>query len=621
MSSAAPTFVPRISATAGVFSEAVRPSWVASTSSDMTLPGGDDLLGMTAHTPEAAAPLQRRPPPPSSGLDAAHHIPFGGPRNRSPVPRTFEGLGAVFQQQSEDARGLGRGRLGGGLPHGSRGDAAGSFSYRGRGEGGGSAGPHYFDSDRSNSRGPMGRGGRGSARDAFPRRGSATSIADSEAQRQQTVASRFIAEPLRVELQQRSYAIAAQLDPESLTRLGIPLTVQQYHSLVPLETAAASAEPPAFGVRGQVLKAISGRTGAAVAMRRLSTQQLVPTGDLLATAQQAVDAWSVVATQPNLIVLRHAFVSAEIDQTPALFLLHDLHPGAVSLKQAHMQPTTAANGLMRSRPPTEDVLWSYLVQIMSGIRATHSAHLICHAACLSPSKVLLVSSGRIRIGSLGVGEVLVGTPQSREELIRLQRVDLVAVGRLMVALACVGSGCAVPGMDVVSAHFSSDFVRVVTIMLAAADNSQMTNWRTIVGALGDRIFTALDASQVYGDVLMRELAVEVDNGRFLRLVSRLSAITERPEHAGDTQWSETGDRYLLKLFRDYVFHQVDENGVPALDWGHVIECLNKVDAGVPEKLLLLSRDESSMLVVSYADISCCIASAYADLQSGPASLR
>jgi hypothetical protein len=25
------------------------------------------------------------------------------------------------------------------------------------------------------------------------------------------------------------------------------------------------------------------------------------------------------------------------------------------------------------------------------------------------------------------------------------------------------------------------------------------------------------------------------------------------------RWSETGDRSIIKLFRDYVFHQVDEN--------------------------------------------------------------
>lgn len=43
-------------------------------------------------------------------------------------------------------------------------------------------------------------------------------------------------------------------------------------------------------------------------------------------------------------------------------------------------------------------------------------------------------------------------------------------------------------------------------------------------------------------------------------------------------------RYLLKLFRDFVFHQVDEEGAPLLDWGLAAEALNKVDAGVPEKV-------------------------------------
>ena len=44
----------------------------------------------------------------------------------------------------------------------------------------------------------------------------------------------------------------------------------------------------------------------------------------------------------------------------------------------------------------------------------------------------------------------------------------------------------------------------------------------------------------------------------------------------DPQWSETGDRYMIKLFRDYVFHQVDENGAPWIDMSHIIQCLNKV---------------------------------------------
>lgn len=59
----------------------------------------------------------------------------------------------------------------------------------------------------------------------------------------------------------------------------------------------------------------------------------------------------------------------------------------VTLKQAHLQPATSAAGLMQTAAPSEETLWSYLVQLASALRAVHSAHLACHAACLSPSKV------------------------------------------------------------------------------------------------------------------------------------------------------------------------------------------------------------------------------------------
>ena len=58
----------------------------------------------------------------------------------------------------------------------------------------------------------------------------------------------------------------------------------------------------------------------------------------------------------------------------------------VSLKQAHLQPTATAAGLVQSHAPSEEVLWAYLVQLTSGLRAVHSADLVCHRAALSPSK-------------------------------------------------------------------------------------------------------------------------------------------------------------------------------------------------------------------------------------------
>lgn len=48
----------------------------------------------------------------------------------------------------------------------------------------------------------------------------------------------------------------------------------------------------------------------------------------------------------------------------------------------------------------------------------------------------------------------------------------------------------------------------------------------------------------------------------------------------DPGWSDTGDRYILKLFRDYVFHSIGVDGTPILDLSHVLTCLNKVSGRI-----------------------------------------
>lgn len=43
---------------------------------------------------------------------------------------------------------------------------------------------------------------------------------------------------------------------------------------------------------------------------------------------------------------------------------------------------------------------------------------------------------------------------------------------------------------------------------------------------------------------------------------------------------------------------------------HVLTCLNKLDAGSDERIMLMARDEQSCLVVSYKDVKAFIESAY-----------
>ena len=51
---------------------------------------------------------------------------------------------------------------------------------------------------------------------------------------------------------------------------------------------------------------------------------------------------------------------------------------------------------------------------------------------------------------------------------------------------------------------------------------------------------------------------------------------------------------MLKLFRDYMFHQVMEDGRPFMDMAHVISCLNRLDAGIPDKVTVVLMDLDSM---------------------------
>lgn len=41
---------------------------------------------------------------------------------------------------------------------------------------------------------------------------------------------------------------------------------------------------------------------------------------------------------------------------------------------------------------------------------------------------------------------------------------------------------------------------------------------------------------------------------------------------------------MLKLFRDYLFHSVADDGRPWLDHAHIVQCLNRLDAGTMEKV-------------------------------------
>lgn len=431
----------------------------------------------------------------------------------------------------------------------------------------------------------------------------------------------FIPENLKYDMQQRSmYEAAALPDEVSLQQAGLAPIIQQFHSFYPLEdpvTAHQHGSAAFGGIRSFIFKGIHAGDGAAYAVRRFDGHQFPPTAALLEATQLEVSRWSVVADHPNVVGVREVFASDEVAGTPCLYYVHDYYPGAVTLEQAHLLPmkTDHGNIVRNTTPLTENTLWSYLVQLIAAIRAIHSAGLIASRATLTASKIIIVAPNRLRLAAVGISGALDHAKEGKE-VEKDQQDDLAAIGLLVLELACSVHQIALD-LDSLARFYSREFCDVVAGLLASSRVSKLgfQDWRAAAVALGDRVFMELEESHNTCDTVTNALAKEYENGRLLRLLIKLNMVIERSYVFGDPKWSETGNRYLLSLFRDFVFHHVDEQGSPNMDWGPILEALNKLDAGVEERIMLLSKDEASMLVVSYGDVQRCLLASYNELKS------
>lgn len=258
-----------------------------------------------------------------------------------------------------------------------------------------------------------------------------------------------------------------------------------------------------------------------------------------------------------------------------MIMVYDFHPDSTTLAEEWLNPDAITHRRQTGVPIPERVIWSYVIQLANALKAVHTAGLAVR--CLDATKVLITGKNRIRINGVGILDVLSFDQATPMGL--YQQEDLINFGQLIMSL-CADfvqpghSQSIAQGLDYIGRAYSLDLKNLVGYLLG-----KPTALKTIDEVLrlaGPRILNELDALQSYNDVLESELGAEVENGRIARMLIKLGFINERPEFDMDPQWSESGDRYVLKLFRDYVFHQVGPDGKPVLDLSHVLTTLNKV---------------------------------------------
>ncbi|BFZ59394.1 PAB-dependent poly(A)-specific ribonuclease subunit 3 [Saitoella coloradoensis] len=415
---------------------------------------------------------------------------------------------------------------------------------------------------------------------------------------QRTIHGFFLSDNIREELQRKS---AATL--QTIGDLNLPSSVHVYHSLVPLDTKREK-DTRVFGYPSWVYKAFSGTEGKTYALRRIEGFRLVKE-----QAIGLIEQWRRV-TNASIVTVHEAFTTKAFGDNSIVFA-YDFHPLSTTLYDTHFGPNPRYVAKYEGQAAVpEKVIWSYITQITSALRAIHSAGLA--ARCIDPTKILMTSKMRIRLNCLGIVDVLAyDTGGTLEEW---QQDDLLQLGRLIVSIAC-GSPLAAndfpSAVDFISRHYSAELKDIIVYLISKPSPTKTIS--EIVTLIADHTIQDFNSALHFNDNIEAALARELENGRIARLLTKLGFINERPEYDHDPQWSETGDRYLIKLFRDYVFHQVDEQGNPVVDMAHVLSCLNKLDVGSDEKVMLVSRDEQSCLVLSYREIKSCIEVAFSQL--------
>uniref|UniRef100_A0A8C4DTI5 PAN2-PAN3 deadenylation complex subunit PAN3 n=1 Tax=Dicentrarchus labrax TaxID=13489 RepID=A0A8C4DTI5_DICLA len=437
----------------------------------------------------------------------------------------------------------------------------------------------------------------------------------------------FMADELRQELINRHLITMAQIDHSE--NPDVPSEVDSYHSLFPLE-----ALPPPnrmqktsnFSYITSCYKAVNSKDDLPYCLRRIHGFRLVNTKCMM-----LVDMWKKIQ-HSNSVTLREVFTTKAFGDHSLVFS-YDFHAGAETMFSRHFNDPAADSYFTKRKwgqheppPPRqhagllpESLIWAYIVQLSSALRTIHTAGLACRV--MDPSKILITGKTRLRVNCVGVFDVLTFDNSQTNHLALMpqyQQADLVSLGKVVLALACnslagIQRENLQKAMELVSINYSSDLKNLILYLLT--EQSRLRSVNDIMPMIGARFYTQLDASQMRNDVIEEDLAKEVQNGRLFRLLAKLGTINERPEFQKDPTWSETGDRYLLKLFRDHLFHQVTEAGTPWIDLSHIVSCLNKLDAGVPEKISLVSRDEKSVLVVTYSDLKRCFDSTFQELQA------
>jgi PAB-dependent poly(A)-specific ribonuclease subunit 3 len=325
-----------------------------------------------------------------------------------------------------------------------------------------------------------------------------------------------------------------QMEPSDPRHKAIPLPYCNGYCLDASQRGRSS-----FGYPSSTFLVTSREDGHLYCLRRFDNVRSVSPKIAAAVTER----WTKSASaqeHPGVVPFYQCFVAQR-----AIFFVHQYIPGARSLQER------------LGGPFSEQLLWSCIAQLVSAIRTVHANELAVRTLKLQHILSNSDSMGsrlRLRLNCVGVIDTL--EFEARKQISDLQERDIRDLGRLILSLA-TGSEVTPETDDSVMGrceaflgqNYSRDMHNLAMTLIRS--NPRPPSILDVSRAIAQRAFDEQDAAYTSLDRAERALSAEYESGRGLRLLLKLGFINERPELGPNRSWAQSGDCYVLTLFRDY----------------------------------------------------------------------
>lgn len=399
----------------------------------------------------------------------------------------------------------------------------------------------------------------------------------------------FISNELREYLHKKNEASL-----QTLSHLNLPEHVNQYHSLVPIDKSYEPISKLWMGKNSLIFKVYSNYDGNLYVLRKIEPCNEIVNDKPFGTIKK----WKSIKNA-NIVGLQDAFTTMAFNNSQntnnSLCIIYDYYPNSVSLLEQHKKG-------LRVEPITEDLLWCYLIQLINAITVIHQNGLTARST-IDLSKIIVTNKHRIRLGSVGISDILEYNEENEVDIKEYQVQDIKNISNVLVELSVLllpvnmRQSANIYNSLKSSTKLSEEFVNILQEL---HDSDETFDLEEFSKKLSGKMLTVINNLEDSNDFMESQLGSELENARLFRLMTKLNYLIYDDS---DKTGVATGNNKILRLFLNYLYNSYDSSNnknKKVLNLNKVLINLNKLDCGIDEKLLLINKDEC--IIISYKEL-------------------